>query len=149
MKAKTTWIVIADGARARIAINDGIGKGLKPALDYEFAAPHAPSGRMISDRPGRQADPGGGASHGVEPRLDRHDYEKVLFARDIAAALEEAAHRKAFDRLVLVAPPAALGRLRAALSSNLRQQVAAEISKDLTHLPLHKVGDHLNDAIAL
>jgi len=53
MKAKVTWVVIANGAHARIAMNAGVGKGLKPAMSREFAAPHVPNRRLVSDRPGR------------------------------------------------------------------------------------------------
>ena len=149
MKATKTWVVIADGARARIAVNLGPGKGLKPALNHEFAASHAPTSDLVSDRPGRYADGGASATHGVEPRTDRHDYEKSLFVRDIAMAVERGANRRAFDRLVLVAPPAILGRLRTALKPRTRKLVAAEIGKDLTHLNLREVPKHLADRISI
>ena len=37
---KRTWILIADGARARMLLNEGPGTGLKPATDAEFEADH-------------------------------------------------------------------------------------------------------------
>jgi len=149
MKAAKTWVVIADGARGRIAVNAGPGKGLKPAFKHEFAASHAPTSDLVSDRPGRYADGGASTSHGVEPRTDRHDYEKSLFVRDIAMAVERGANRRAFERLVLVAPPAILGRLRKALKPRTRNMVAAEVGKDLTHLNLREVPKHLADRISL
>jgi protein required for attachment to host cells len=149
MKAAKTWIVIADGARARIAVNIGPGKGLEPVFNYEFAASHAPTSDMVSDRPGRYADGGPSGSHGVEPRIDRHDHEKSLFVRDIATEVERGVDRGAFDRLVLVAPPAILGRLRMALKPRTRAMVTAEVGKDLTHLSLRELPERLADAILI
>ena len=36
MKKKVTWIIVADGSRARVLANDGPGKGLRPAIAGEF-----------------------------------------------------------------------------------------------------------------
>ena len=149
MRAAKTWVVIADGARARIAVNAGPGKGLRPALKRDFAATRLHTSDLVSDRPGRYTDRGASGSHGVEPRTDRHDYEKGLFVREIAAAVESGANHRAFDRLILVAPPAILGRLRRALKPRTRNMVSAEVGKDLTRLSLRDVPDHLADAISI
>ncbi len=42
---------------------------------------------------------------------------------------------KAFDRLMIVAPPFALGDLRAALSEQMKPHIYAELGKDLTKTP--------------
>ncbi|MGF1641380.1 MAG: host attachment protein [Rhodospirillales bacterium] len=149
MRATRTWVVIADGARARIAVNEGAGKGLRPALRRDFAASRLPTSDLVSDRPGRYAGGGAVASHGVEPQTDRHDHEKTQLVRDVAAAIERGADRRAFDRLVLVAPPAILGKLRTALKARTRRLIAAEIGKDLTRLSLREMPQHLADAIAI
>ena len=36
MQKKVTWILVADGARARVLMNDGIGKGLQAAVNGEM-----------------------------------------------------------------------------------------------------------------
>jgi protein required for attachment to host cells len=51
--------------------------------------------------------------------------------------------------LVLVAPPAILGRLRTALKPRTRNMVTAEVGKDLTHLNLREVPKHLAATISL
>lgn len=147
MKAKKTWIVIADGAHARIARHDGPGKGIVAALDHEFAAPHAPTRDFVSDRPGSYPDRGALGTHRFAPKTDRHEHEKVLFAHDIAAIIDKAADEKTFDRLVLIAPPEALGNLRASLKDRTRALVTAEIGKDLTHVPFHALPEHLKDIL--
>lgn len=149
MRAPRTWIVVADGARARIARHDGPRRGLRPAMSFEFAAPHPPTQGFVSDRPGTYADRGALGIHRLAPRTDRRDHEKALFAGDLAKVLAKAAGHKAFDRLILVAPPAALGRLRAALNRHTRALITAEVGKDLTHVPIHALSAHLADVVAV
>jgi protein required for attachment to host cells len=140
MTPKRTWIVVADGAHARIAtVADG---ALKPTQPFEFAAPHAPNRRFISDRPGAFADRGPGA-HSYTPKHERRQHEKVIFARDVATFIDAAAEANRFDRLILVAPPSALGRLRAMLQPKSRARIVAQLGKDLIHLSLPQLQRHL------
>jgi protein required for attachment to host cells len=146
MKEEKTWILVADGAHARLVFRDGRRGAIKRALPYDFGAPHAPTRRFVSDRPGRFPAGTMPARHAIEPRTDRHDYEKLAFARDLATVIDRAAARGAFDRLVVVAPPAALGKLRTVLTPRTRALIAAEVAKDLTHVPLHALAGHLGHA---
>ena len=149
MKARKTWILIADGARARIVEHDGPGTGLKPALSFEYAASHAPTRDFGTDKPGRGMGRDGGSHHTKDSKVDWHTFEKHLFAIELAKELGKAQSKGAFDDLVLVAPPKTLGELRTALGPGVKKQVAAEVGKDLTHLSLHDLGDHLGDIIRL
>lgn len=141
---KTTWILVADGARARILRNDGPGTGLAPALDHDFAAPHAPTREFGADKPGRTAVPGDGKRHGMEPPVDWHREEKRRFALDLCKVLDEGAEEHAYDKLVLVAPPDTLGDLRKGLTLRARDRVHAEMGKDLTHLAARELTRHLD-----
>ncbi|MBF0246794.1 MAG: host attachment protein [Alphaproteobacteria bacterium] len=148
MKPRITWILVADGARARIVRNEGPGKGLSAALDYEFAASHAPTRDFGADKPGRSQG-GGGASHAKAGKVDWHTFEKQLFAQEMVKVLDDAHGKGAFDSLVLVAPPKTLGELRKGMNGKLSEVVRAEVGKDLTHLNLHDLAEHLADAILL
>ncbi|MCK5444442.1 MAG: host attachment protein [Rhodospirillaceae bacterium] len=147
MKNRKTWILVADGARARIVENNGVGKGLEPALNYEFAASRAPSRVIGTDKPGRGK--GGGSHHVMDPKVDWHTFEKHLFAGAMADFLEKADNSRDFDALVLVAPPETLGQLRKRLNPNVKGKVTAELGKDFTHLNLHDLGKHLGNVIKL
>ncbi len=149
MKPRTTWVLVADGARARVLKNDGPGSGLVPALNFDYAASHAPTRDFGADKPGRGQGAGGTAQHAKPPKVDWHTFEKHLFAKELAKALEDAMHKSAFDDLVLVAPPAALGELRLALSDGVTKRVAGELGKDLTHVSVHDLGDHLAGTLRL
>jgi protein required for attachment to host cells len=150
MPKKITWILVADGARARVLVNRGIGKGLEPTADGEMVHDLPPTRELGTDRPGRTQQRGtGGRRHAIEPHVDWHRFEKEKFSREMAALLDAAAERGDFDRLVLIAPPRTLGDLRAALGAKARGKVHAEVDKDLTHVTLHDLPGHLADVVAL
>lgn len=147
MKKITTWILVADGARARVVLNDGPGRGVRRTPVKEFLGPNAPSRAIASDRPGRAFDSGGQGRHAMEPPTDPHEHEQRVFLAEVAGFLDQAAKRGDFDRLVIVAPPRALGNLRAALSEAARAKVTGELNKDLTHVPIHALADHLGSVL--
>jgi len=144
-KLKTTWVLVADGAKARLLERVGPNAALIPASAKCFSESEArlPTRDIGADRPGRVQESANAARHSMEPRVDWHRYAKERFARSVAGALEQAALKKKFDELILVAPPQALGDLRSALGQHARALVAGEIAKDLTNLPDHELGPHL------
>jgi len=144
MKKYKTWILVADGARARILHNDGPGKGLSDLMNHEFAASHAPSRSFGTDKPGRGFARFGKSRHAKVPRIDYHTFEKQRFARDVAAMLDAAEAQGKFDRLVLVAPAKTLGELRRVMGAASLDKVTAELGKDLTHVPVRGLEHHLN-----
>ena len=111
MQKKVTWILVADGARARVLMNDGVGKGLQPTVDGEMAHALPPTREMGTDRPGRTQQRGTSGRHAIQPHVDWHRFEKEKFSKEMAALLDAAAERGAFHRLVLVAPAAHARRL--------------------------------------
>jgi len=146
---QNTWILIADGARARILLNEGVGKGLKPAVDREFEASRAATRELGSDRPGRTFESADGSRHALAPRTDWHQQEKQKFTRHMARILDTAARLRTFDRLVLVGPPETLGILRQALKPGTRKLVSAEVAKDLVNIAPADLSRHLGDAVIL
>jgi protein required for attachment to host cells len=149
MRKTTSWILIADGARARFLENHGPGTGLAPApVPPQETRLHADR-EIYADRPGRVQESVGGAHHAVSRRVDWHRFEKEQFAERLARLLDEAAGAKRFDRLVLVAPPRTLGDLRAALAPATRAKVDGELDKDLTPLADHELPAHLAGLVAL
>lgn len=147
MRKPVIWVLIADGQRARVYRANGRGKDLTPALDREFVGNRQPSRGLGSDRPGRTHDSRSPARHSMEDPTDPQRHEKRRFAREIVAALETERARQAFDQLVIVAPPQALGDIRAELPDALKTVVSAEINKDLTKFGPHELPLHLEEVI--
>ncbi len=144
-KSKITWVLVADGAKARILERRSATGPLVPAPGQCFAEAEArKSTRDIgADRPGRVQESANAARHSMEPRVDWHRFAKEQFARKVADALEQAAMAHKFDSLLIVAPPQALGDLRAAMGSRARALVESEVGKDLTGFADHEIRAHL------
>ncbi len=134
MKRKTTWVLVADGARGRILAREGAAAGLRVRPEGEFKHEVHRTRELGTDRPGRVQESANAAHHAIAPHVDLSRQEKRQFARTLAEFLEKGAQRHAFDRLVLVAPPRALGDLRAALGRHARERLAGELANDLTEL---------------
>ena len=148
MKPTRTWILIADGARGRILQNEGPGKGLQALKGHVWQGDHAATHELMTDRTGRAFSPAGPARSAIEPHSDPHRQLKRNFVHRLADALADGSRDRAYDRLILVAAPSALGDLRAALSPEVRAKVVAEVPKDLTKVPDTAVAEHLKDVLA-
>jgi len=149
MKPTTTWILIADAARAQIYANHGPGKGIEAVEGAEFDADHRPTRDILSDRPGRTYESAGVSRHAISPHHDPHRELKREFAARLAAVLDQRLAEKVYDRVILVAPPATLGDLREALSRHVRAVLYAEIDKDLTKTPVTELPAHLGAVLAV
>jgi protein required for attachment to host cells len=149
MKPIRTWIVVADGARARVFENTGPGKGLEPLPGRVLETEVRPAREILADRPGRSFDRKGPGRHALEPTVDWHRFQKQEFARKLSERLDRAAQSDAFDRLILVAPPRSLGDLRASIGEAVRQRLVGELAKDLTRCTDRELPAHLADLIAL
>jgi len=150
MKPTITWVVIADGDKARIFQHDGPGKGLQALQDLNQDQAHLRARDIMADRPGRVASSqGNGSRAAVDYKTDPVATRERQFLAHLADTLEEKRAAKAFDRLVIVAPPIALGELRPALTDAVRSTIEAELAKDLTKTPTDKLGGHLEGVLAV
>lgn len=144
-KKDTTWVLVADGRRARVLASKGAGQGFDLVAERETRLER--SHDLGTDRPGRAYESGTTGRHAIEPRVDFHREQKVAFVRTLVDLLSEGLKGDRFQKLVLVAPPAALGDLRRLMDDPLRKRVSAEVDKDLTKIELHDLPDHLRDVV--
>ena len=143
MKAKRTWILIADGARARIVSRRGRASDFPTVDGMVFEHARHRSGEVMADRPGRSFESASPTRHGLDPASDIADIEEDAFARTLIELLEKQQRAKAFDALVLIAPASMLGHLRKRVGSMLKPSIEREIAKDLTHVPFDALDRHL------
>jgi protein required for attachment to host cells len=139
---RKNWIIACDGAKALFLRNDGDVEALdlKVAAVMEKRQPR--SNELGADRPGRVHESRGARRSSVEI-ADRHAAAERQFLSDVAAAADKFVREHAVKRLFIIAPPAALGILRAALSPAVAAVVIGEISKDLVRLPTDQIKQHL------
>ncbi|HBS99224.1 MAG TPA: Host attachment protein [Citreicella sp.] len=141
-----TWVLVADGEKALFLRNDLDAEN--PDLNVvRIEQQENPSDREQSaNRPGRVADNGPGQKSALDD-TDWHQLAKDRFADDLADILYKQAHKGAFDRIVLVAPPATLGELRSKLHKEVQDKLVAEIDKTLTNHPIDKIERLLHEAL--
>ena len=148
-KKLTTWVVLADGARARILENTGPGTGLVELEEWESAEARKPTRELGTERPGRGHESATEGRHAIAPHGDWHEMEKVNFANDLARYLKRHGDAGKFDQLVLAAPPRTLGELRKSIDAATAGRLKTEINKDLTNIPMAEIGSHLGEAVQL
>lgn len=131
-------IVVADQSEARFFDVSGYRRPLVPAGNLLNPAARLHTRDLDGDRPGRTLARGlrghrGGASHDYAPANTTRRRASQLFARRIATELDVARRAGRFERLVVVAAPAFLGELRAALSAGCLACLASTVNKDVVH----------------
>jgi protein required for attachment to host cells len=143
----STWIVVADSARAVIYSLSGRPKGLLPVREMAHPKSRLPSRELVSERPGRSFESVGRVRHAVTQSITPKMVEKLRFCLEVAHALEMARKEGFIDHLVLVAPPAFLGELKNRLTDKTNRIVDLEIPKDLTNISGHELRKHLPQSL--
>lgn len=114
-----TWIVVADGAGARVFTNVGDDKTLSLRQDD-----------LLS-----QDDVEGGPSKLPKEQSDA-DIDEAAFSHQLAQRINAAALKNQFQHLVLIADPHSLGRMRPLLHKETQSRLVGELAKTLTNVPL-------------
>ncbi len=129
------WVLVADGGKALVLVNENTA--LEPQLrvlrsDSQDNPKTSEQGR---DRPARTFESSNPRRSAAEVP-DLHQRAEDAFVTRTLAALEKDAAAGAFEELVIVAPPVALGTIRKAATKALAAHVVAFVDKDLTKEPL-------------
>jgi protein required for attachment to host cells len=132
------WVMVGDGEKALFFRNQGTAADPKLEVMSVLEQENPKTSEQGTDRPGR-AFSSVGTHRSAMQETNWHKLEKHRFAKEIADALYEAAHRGQYSKLVLAAPPMTMGDLRKALHKEVSDKVVAEVSKDLTNMPPHEI----------
>ncbi|MDI4665935.1 host attachment protein [Xanthobacter autotrophicus] len=136
-------VVVCDGAKAILLADAGIAPAPKLSVVESFAEPHSGTAELGTDRPGRVHESATTARSAVE-ETDLHAQAEAAFLGRLAERLGVlVAAGTVPQRILLVAPPKALGTLRDALSAKVKGLVDGEIPKDLVKLPVDEIGRHI------
>lgn len=144
-KHETTWLVVADGRRARIFSGRTDDTGLTEL--HDLIGDDRTTREIGSEKPGRGQESANSARHAMAPRVDWHRQAKQQFAREVAETVNQAGLKGCFDHLVVAAPPEALGDLRKVHNKHALDKLSGEIDKDLTHSTPSELMKHLADAL--
>ncbi len=142
LKVPHVWIVVADSEQAfiyrktpkgleEISHAEAKGKQMKSAGEHMFAPQ--------SLNPDKH-------DH-THSRDDKPDHADIAFAQRLVEWLDVAEKEKAFDEIILVAPPHTLGSLRGLLPKALAARVTHDLNKDLTKENAQELAKHLKDLL--
>ncbi|KXV14500.1 hypothetical protein CR51_04160 [Caballeronia megalochromosomata] len=112
-----TWVLAADGSRARIFETHGLKLDLRQIEDLRNPAPRA---------------------------VETAEKEREKFARTVAEYLEQSRLHQRFDRLRLAVEPKFLGLLRDHLSGETLKLVYEEVSNDVSNGDTRDMRRHLD-----
>lgn len=119
-----TWVVVADGASARLFHN--VGKDNKVSLtQVRLLEPED----LIDDGP----------SGTRPPESSEQATDEATFAKQLAHRLNAAALKQEYQHMVLIADPQTLGQLRPQLRSETSQRILHEIGKTFTNSPVEDI----------
>lgn len=113
---EATWLVVADGGRARVFETAGLTLDLQEVEDF---VNDETTGTMLTEK----------------------DREK--FAKRVAQYLEEGRLHQQYNRLRLAIEPKFLGMVRTDLSEDTRRLIFEQISEDLSALSTREIEAHL------
>lgn len=136
MKLKAgMWVVVADGQRGIVLVNDNTA--LEPQLRVirTYGQVNPRTSEQGRDKPGRAFESTGTRRSATE-EPDLHQRAEDKFVSAIMADLNKDAVNAAFDEVVIVAPPVALGEMRKAVAHDLKNRIALWVDKDLTNEPI-------------
>ena len=140
----TTYIVVADAARARIFTRDSLNLAEKASLVHAAGRLH--EGDLITDRRGadvHESTSSTSRSSGEENVASKHENE--LFAKEVAQHLYSARVENSLEKLIMVAPPKFLGLLRDKLDGPTQKLVIHSLSKDLSKASLAEIQTAVSD----
>jgi protein required for attachment to host cells len=124
---RKVWIVVANQTDAKIFRAENVNK-LEEIFHMTHNEGHKTAHELQSDREG--ATQGWFSSDTMSPRTPIKVKEAMHFATEIAHCLKKSIEEEQIERFYILAPPAFLGHLRAAMPEAVKNRVFAEIAKE-------------------
>lgn len=131
-------VLVADGRKMLFFRNKG--DRMAPNLEAETVkVQENPYDRdQASDAPGRAFNSVGSHRSAMQ-QTDFHEQEEARFAVEAADLLKRRALANDFDKLIIVAPPTALGEMRKRYHKEVQSRLVGEIAKDLANHPVPEI----------
>ena len=152
------WVVAFDGGQAKIFLKHGALTAPELELLEAFAITNPPDHELSRDAQGRLAD-GAGRTGGANmpagvavgasriERADAHDQAETRFIGALMAHLNARAEADAFEELVILGAPHALGVARPLMAPALKARLRSEAAKDVVGETDAAIADQLADLL--
>lgn len=135
--AHDAMVLVADGRKMLFFRNKG--DATHPQLEAEAVkVQDNPAHRdQASDSAGRASS--SGTASATMGENDYHVLEEQRFAAEAADILKRRALARDFEKLIVVAPPNALGEMRKHYHKEVQSRLVGEIAKDLVNHPVPEI----------
>jgi len=142
----TAWMLVADGRRARVLVEQRRGAPLEERADL---AMEISEDELYDpqDRPPRNSNRVGQGRHAVDKGRNLHEAEEEKFLKRVAERVGEADKSNQFEHLIIAAPPRALGMLRSMLPANTQGRICATTPKDLVDEETPRLRERLQELL--
>lgn len=140
-----TWLVLLDSNHCKIYSYQKKPISLKSLYEVNHEELRLKKKDFLTtDRPGlNQAIMGRTGTY--SPPTDPKEVEVIHFIREIAETLDHARKQRAFDKLILMAPPHVNGLLMHHLNKRIRNLIISNIKKDYVHERLEEIMGYLKE----
>lgn len=126
-----TWVLVANASAASLYINEGPNKGLRKLREFAHAESRAKLSDLLADQPGHGRK-GTVRRAAYEPASGPKSIEADRFASELKDALETGRKARHYQRLILVAAPQFMGRLKRRFGVPLQRLLTDSFEKDYT-----------------
>ncbi len=132
-----TMVLVADGRKMLFFRNKGDAQ--YPNLEAELVEQKDNPSHLdqASDKAGQASSTG--TASGTMGENDYHELEEQRFAAEIADLLKRRALANDYEKLIVVAPPNALGEIRKHYYKEVKDRLVGEVAKDLTGHPVPEI----------
>lgn len=139
----TTYIVVADAARARLFTRDALQLEERESLVHAEGRLH--EGDLVTDRGAdvNESTSTTARSSGGESTATLH--QAKIFAKQVAERLYQARVDNSLEKLILVAPPKFLGLLRDKIDATTSKRIIHTLSKDLSKAAVSDIQQAVGD----
>lgn len=125
-----SWVIVADAAHARVFELTNPDSRLHEIDKLSHPESQMYAHQLRTGGKGEVIDSSGSGHHQADPQVNQSEKHAAHFAKELADYLQQKRNNDAFTRLILVAEPKLLGRLREHLDQRTAQLVTDSIDKN-------------------
>jgi protein required for attachment to host cells len=131
-------VLVADGRKMLFFRNKGDSFALNLEAETVKVQDNPSNRDQASDAPGRSVNSVGSHRSSME-QTNFHDLEESRFAAEAVALLNRRALAQDYEKLIVIAPPTALGEMRKHYHKEVQSRLVGEIAKDLSNHPVPEI----------
>jgi protein required for attachment to host cells len=131
-------VLVADGRKMLFFRNKGDSFALNLEAETVKVQDNPSNRDQASDAPGRSVNSVSSHRSSME-QTNFHDLEESRFAAEAVALLNRRALAQDYEKLIVIAPPTALGEMRKHYHKEVQSRLVGEIAKDLSNHPVPEI----------